>query len=255
LALKEGTYLLALYAQLLLLPDPVNRSLWNDIASMTFFSKAILVILLFLSVVSWATMIYKYLRTRKVNAETNRFLREFRRRRSLDDYYSEAGKYPLAPFAGMLHSAYEEIRGLAGQSKFKSVPGGKVELNDGQLDMVADAIDRAGAEEVARLDTGIIFLATTANASPFLGLLGTVVGIYVAFKDIGSKGTATLGVVAPAIAEALIATAAGLAAAIPALIGYNYFVSRNRVMADRVDNFKSELFSAFKKEIKSLEEV
>ena len=80
-------------------------------------------------------------------------------------------------------------------------------------------------------------------------------GIYVAFKDIGAKGTATLGVVAPAIAEALIATAAGLAAAIPALIGYNYFVSRNRQMADRIDNFKSELFAGFKKEIMTVEEV
>jgi biopolymer transport protein TolQ len=79
------------------------------------------------------------------------------------------------------------------------------------------------------------------------------VGIYVAFKDIGTRGTATLAVVAPAIAEALIATAAGLAVAIPALIGYNYFISKNRLMTERIDNFKSELFSKFKKEIMSRE--
>jgi biopolymer transport protein TolQ len=241
---------------LLFLPDTASRSLWNDISSMTLFSKAILVILLFMSVVSWATMFYKYFRTKKVFAETDRFLREFRRRRSLDDSYNESGRYHLAPFAGMLHSAYDEIKTLTNRLHFSSGnPGKQMVLGDGKMDLIADAIDRAGAEEVARLDTGIIFLATTANASPFLGLLGTVIGIYVAFKDIGAKGTATLGVVAPAIAEALIATAAGLAAAIPALIGYNYFVSRNRQMADRVDNFKSELFSAFKKEIMTVEEV
>jgi len=237
------------------LPDPAGRSLWNDIASMTLFSKGIMALLLFLSVVSWATMIFKYFRSRKLYAEADRFLREFRRRRSLDDSYSEASRYTLAPFAGMLHSAYDEIKTLTDRPRFSSSPTSQIGMTGGQLDMVADAIDRAGAEEVARLDSGIIFLATTANASPFLGLLGTVVGIYVAFKDIGAKGTATLGVVAPAIAEALIATAAGLAAAIPALIGYNYFTSRNRVMADRVDNFKSELFSAFKKEITTVEEI
>ncbi len=238
---------------LLFLPD---ASLWNDILSMTLFSKAILVILLFMSVVSWATMIFKYFKTKKIHYEADRFLREFRRRRSLDESYTEAARHTMAPFAGMLHSAYDEIRNLTGRRQFAGGnPRQQVDLGSGNLDIIADAIDRAGAEEVARLDTGIIFLATTANAAPFLGLLGTVVGIYVAFKDIGTKGTATLGVVAPAIAEALIATAAGLAAAIPALIGYNYFVSRNRQMADRVDNFKSELFSAFKKEIMTIEEV
>ena len=238
-----------------LLPDPAGRSLWNDISSMTFFSKAIMILLLFLSVVSWAIMIMKFFKTRKVNTQTDSFLREFRRRRNLDDSYNNASRYPLATFSGMLHSAYDEIKNLTNRLNFSGNPSKQVGLTDSHMDLIADAIDRAGAEEVARLDSGIIFLATTANASPFLGLLGTVVGIYVAFKDIGSKGTATLGVVAPAIAEALIATAAGLAAAIPALIGYNYYTSRNRLMADRVDNFKSELYSAFKKEIMTIEEV
>jgi len=246
---------IALYLSALLLPDPANRSLWNDISSMTLFSKAILVILLFMSIVSWAIMIFKYLRTKRTYADTERFLREFRRRRSLDDSYSAAGRFGLTPFGGMLHSAYDEIRGLTNRQRFSREESAPATMSDDQLEFVADAIDRAGAEEIARLDSGVIFLATTANASPFLGLLGTVVGIYVAFKDIGAKGTATLGVVAPAIAEALIATAAGLAAAIPALIGYNYFVSRNRQMADRVDNFKSELYSAFKKEMTTVEEV
>ncbi len=237
-------------------PAPGARSLWTDIASMTLFSKIIMAVLLFLSITSWAIMIYKYFKTRRLHAETDRFLREFRRRRNLDDAYNLAGRYSLTPFASMLHSAYDEVRALTDRPRFSGnpTPIGSA-ITESQFDMVADAIDRAGAEEIARLDTGVIVLATTANASPFLGLLGTVVGIYVAFKDIGAKGTATLGVVAPAIAEALIATAAGLAAAIPALIGYNYYVSRNRLMADRIDNFKSELFAAFKKEMTPVEEI
>jgi biopolymer transport protein TolQ len=244
-----------LYALTLGLPDVANRSLWNDIAGMTFFSQVIMIILLFMSVTSWAVMFFKYFKTKRVNIETNRFLGEFRRQHDLNAYYDNAGHYSKSPMAEMLRTAYDEIRNLNGFRHSRSNPSSNTPITDGQLDFVADAIDRAGAEEIARLDTGIIVLATTANAAPFLGLLGTVVGIYAAFKDIGAKGTATLGVVAPAIAEALIATAAGLAAAIPALIGYNYFVSRNRKMADRIDNFKSELFAAFKKEITSVEKV
>lgn len=244
-----------LYSLIPGLPDVANRSLWNDIAGMTFFSQVILVILLFMSVISWAIMFFKYFRTKRMRLETDRFLGEFRRQRNLDDSYRNADHYSRTPFAGMLKSAYDEIRSFSGSGRAsRNIPDNS-QVTDGQLDLIADAIDRAGAEEVAQLDTGIIFLATTANAAPFLGLLGTVVGIYSAFKDIGAKGTATLGVVAPAIAEALIATAAGLAAAIPALIGYNYFISRNRLMADRIDNFKSELFAAYKKESMTIEKI
>ena len=153
----------------------------------------------------------------------------------------------------MLRSAYDELKGLVEKRKYSSNPGNNAEIGEDDFEDVEESIDRAGVDEVLKLESGIIFLATTANAAPFLGLLGTVIGIYVAFKDIGAKGTATLAVVAPAIAEALIATAAGLAVAIPALIGYNYFVSKNRLMTERIDNFKSELFSKFKKEIRSIE--
>lgn len=248
-------------ASILLLPDPGKGSLWEDIAGMTLFSKGIMTILLFMSVVSWAIIVFKYFRTKKIHGQTERFLREFRRRSGMDSFRKMGRTIKSTPLMGMLDTAYDEIRGLVGRSGH-SVRGGttgnpvpRVPVTDDQLDLVADAIDRAGAEEVAHLDTGIIFLATTANSAPFLGLLGTVVGIYAAFKDIGARGTATLGVVAPAIAEALIATAAGLAVAIPALIGYNYFVSRNRLMSDRIENFKSELFSAFRKELDTVEEV
>jgi biopolymer transport protein TolQ len=220
---------------------------------MTLFSKGIMFVLLFMSVISWAIIIYKYFRTKKVYQETDRFLREFRGNPQLDQFYGHSKRYKLSPFSGMLRSAYNELGGLAEKRKYSSNPDSKTEISDEDLEYVQDTIDRAGVDETLKLEKGIIFLATTANAAPFLGLLGTVVGIYAAFKDIGERGTATLAVVAPAIAEALIATAAGLAVAIPALIGYNYYVSKNRLMTERVDNFKSELFSKFKKEILSRE--
>ena len=247
------TYLI--FSQSLLLLNPGRGSLIEDIAGMTLFSKGIMAILLFMSIVSWAIMVFKYFKTRKIHAQSDRFQRGFRRRKSIDDFLGESRGFKLTPFISMLETAYTEIKGIVQRRTYSSNPTSKTHVTDDELDLVADAIDRAGAEGVATLDSGIIFLATTANAAPFLGLLGTVIGIYVAFKDIGARGTATLGVVAPAIAEALIATAAGLAVAIPALVGYNYFVSRNRLMADRIDNFKSELFSAFKKELETIEEV
>jgi len=236
-----------------LLPDPGKGNLWDDIASMTLFSKGIMFVLLFMSVVSWAIIIYKYFRTRKVYSETERFLREIRANPDLDQFYGHSKKYRLTPFSGMLRSAYDELKGLVEKRRYSSNPDSKTEILEEDLEYVEETIDRAGVDEAVKLEKGIIFLATTANAAPFLGLLGTVVGIYVAFKDIGARGTATLAVVAPAIAEALIATAAGLAVAIPALIGYNYFVSKNRHMTERIDNFKSELFSRFKKGIMSRE--
>lgn len=244
-----------IFSQSLLLPDPGKGGLWDDIAGMTLFSKGIMAILLFMSVVSWAIMVFKYFKTRKIHGQTDKFLRQFRKRKGIEDFRGQSRGFRLTPYIGMLETAYAEIKGIVQRRTYSSNPSSKAHVTDEELDLVADAIDRAGAEEVATLDTGIIFLATTANAAPFLGLLGTVIGIYVAFKDIGARGTATLGVVAPAIAEALIATAAGLAVAIPALVGYNYFVSKNRLMADRIDNFKSELFSAFKKELETVEEV
>lgn len=245
---------LLVYLSTMLVPDPGKGNLWEDITGMTPFSKGIMVILLFMSVVSWTIMIWNYFKTRRIHFQTDRFLRKFRAQRDLESFQSSVFK-GATPFYSMLKSAYDEIKGLAERRKYSSNPTARTAIGENDLTLVEEAIDRAGADEVVRQDKGILFLATTANAAPFLGLLGTVVGIYAAFKDIGARGTATLGVVAPAIAEALIATAAGLAVAIPALIGYNYFVSRNRLMADRIENFKSELFATFKKELEIVEKA
>lgn len=243
-----------IYQLIPMVPDPGKGSLWDDIVGMTVFSKAIMTILLIMSVVSWTIMIWNYFKTRKLHFQSDRFIRKFRGRRSLEDF--QGGPYHAGiPFVPMLRTGYDEIRSIVERRKFSSNPSSRTAIGENDLELIQEAIDRAGSDEVVKLDKGILFLATTANSAPFLGLLGTVVGIYAAFKDIGARGTATLGVVAPAIAEALIATAAGLAVAIPALVGYNYFVSKNRLMADKIENFKSELFAAYKKELETVEEA
>jgi len=111
------------------------------------------------------------------------------------------------------------------------------------------ALERSASEEVAALEKYVVFLATTANASPFLGLLGTVVGVMDAFWSIGERGSASLAVVAPGIAEALVATIVGLGAAIPAVIGYNWANNKLKHFYDKASNFNLEFLGRVKKEL------
>jgi len=234
---------------LLLMPDTVaGKKLTDLIIESSVFAKLVLLVLVLFSVISWAIMIYKYSEIKGTMTTTEKFLKEFRRRRSLGASFSSLSQMKKSPMAVMYGNAFIELESLA-SSKDK---GGKIIIDDENLDHIAEAIDRAGTDEALRLEKYVIFLATTANASPFLGLLGTVWGIMESFAQIGVSGTATLAVVAPGIAEALIATIAGLAAAIPALIAYNFFINKLRRIAGEIDNFKSELFSAIKKELSTV---
>lgn len=231
---------------MLFLPDVVaGKKLTDLVIESSLFVKIILLVLVFFSVFSWGIMIYKYFEFRRATSASSNFLREFRRRRSLEKSFSVLSHMKESPYAVMYGAAFVELESLLNPEE----QHGKIPLDDEGLEHVAEAIDRAGTSEVARLEKNVVFLATTANASPFLGLLGTVWGIMESFAQIGVRGTATLAVVAPGIAEALIATVAGLAAAIPAVIAYNYYTNKLRRMALEIDNFKSELFSAFKKEL------
>jgi len=234
---------------LLLLPDVVaGKRITDLIVESSVFAKIVLLVLVLFSIISWAILIYKYFEYKAVFSESKSFLKEFRRRKSLEKSFSSLSRMKKSPMAVMYGAAFIELESLAGIKN----KDGKILIDDDSLDQLAEAIDRAGNTELMRLEKYVIFLATTANASPFLGLLGTVWGIMESFANIGVSGTATLAVVAPGIAEALIATVAGLAAAIPALIAYNFFVNKLRRVAGEVDNFKSELFSAIKKELNTV---
>jgi len=166
----------------------------------------------------------------------------------LSDIFPESKKFRSSTLAEVFRAGYIELGKL---SKSGRSSGGAGDLANGDIpsvelvgvDNVERALNRAAGQEASKLESALGFLATTGSASPFIGLFGTVWGIMNAFRGIGFRGSATLAVVAPGISEALIATAAGLAAAIPAVIFYNYYLSRIRFITQEMDNFSSEFLN------------
>jgi len=206
----------------------------------------VLLVLLLFSVVSWAIIVTKYRSIRKVNAENSLFLDAYMKCSNLADVLPEAKKYSSSTLAGVFRSGYAELvnfakatQGASFRDRDDAVPSPEIK----GLDNVERALNRACSAEATKLETALGFLATTGSASPFIGLFGTVWGIMDTFRGIGFQGSATLAVVAPGISEALIATAAGLAAAIPAVIFYNYYLNRVKLMTLEMDHFASELIN------------
>jgi biopolymer transport protein TolQ len=196
--------------------------------------KFVLLALLAFSIVSWALIVEKWLRFRRMRRHTTAFVKVFREARRPAAVLAAANKCPDSPLAQMYSAAYREFTG-AGEMLERTAHGETFAAE--RLEAVHRALRRTASVEIAKLERFLPFLATTASASPFIGLFGTVWGVMTAFHGIGKEGSAGLAVVAPGISEALIATAAGLAAAIPAVIAYNYFVNRVRVAGVEMDNF------------------
>jgi biopolymer transport protein TolQ len=225
------------------------------VSDMDVFAQIVLIILLFLSVVSWAITFHKIAVFRRTNKETEKFLSLFRKRRSLSEVYLSCVSFRRTPLSQMLEAGFKELEELRrgeknpkGSKEISVVEDLKLGTRKDRLDVIRMTLERVGSEEVNRLEKNIVFLATTGNVSPFFGLLGTVWGITHSFTSIGVRGSASLAVVAPGIAEALIATIVGLAVAIPAVMAYNFFNNKLKVIATQVDNFALELLSAVKKE-------
>lgn len=234
---------------------PFEGTLWGMIKDMDLFAQIVLVILLFLSLVSWAITFQKIALFRRTNAETEKFLSLFRRRPSIPEVYISCIKYRHTPLSNMLEAGFKELDELRAK---KRNPGGNPEvaaveeidsgIRKDKFDVIRMTLERTGQEEINRLEKSIVFLATTGNVSPFFGLLGTVWGIMHSFASIGVRGSASLAVVAPGIAEALIATIMGLAVAIPAVMAYNFFNNKLKLISTQVDNFALEFLAAAKKE-------
>lgn len=191
--------------------------------------KAVLLILLFFSVLSWAIIFYKHRYLSKASKESESFLRVFRAGRETRGLFNAAKNLTLSPPANVFRSVYTE-EGHVNRDEIKRL------------------LRRYEALEIAKLEQYLNFLATTGSTTPFIGLFGTVWGIMNAFRGIGAAGSASLAVVAPGIAEALITTAAGLAAAIPAVVAYNYYLSRARQMIIEMEDFSEELLDFFSRE-------
>jgi biopolymer transport protein TolQ len=214
------------------------------LAAATPVSWVVLAVLFFLSVVCWAIILHKGLQLRMIGRETARFVKIYRESRRFSLVATGAKRARSSPVARVYLAAYGELAG--GPGALPDTMDGPPEPGEEgvpveRLESVQRAMRRVQSSEVERLERYLAFLATTASAGPFIGLFGTVWGIMSSFRSIGSQGAASLAVVAPGIAEALIATATGLAAAIPAVIAYNYFVGRVRHWATEMDNFALEL--------------
>jgi biopolymer transport protein TolQ len=187
-----------------------------------------------------------------VKKENDAFLDIYMKGTKLSEIFPESRKFIDSTVAEVFRSGYTELvkitkvvkESQSGKESGKEMEGpDRLSLEMSRIDNVERALNRARDSESTKLESALGFLATTGSASPFIGLFGTVWGIMDTFKGIGARGSATLAVVAPGISEALIATAAGLAAAIPAVIFYNYYLNRIKSMTQEMDNFSSELLN------------
>jgi biopolymer transport protein TolQ len=214
------------------------------VANLGLLAKFVLLILFSLSVVCWAIIFQKAIQLRTIGRESSRFLKVYRESRRFSLVANGAKRLRASPLARVYLAAYQELGGT-GSPPPDTMDGppepGEDAIGPERLESVQRAMRRIQAVEVERMERYLALLATTASAAPFIGLFGTVVGIIASFQAIGSQGSASLAVVAPGISEALVATAAGLMAAIPAVIAYNYFVGKVRHWATEMDNFALEL--------------
>lgn len=234
---------------MILSADVTTLSFWDLLSHSSFFAAIILLILAFMSIVSWAIIIHKLRLYRAVSSSNEEFIRHFRKRRRLIDAQAVVAPYKASPLFRVLEDGFKDLDMIVAKKKGEgNLQAGLVELNGHDLDAIQKTLERSSNEQIAELEQYIVFLATTANAAPFFGLLGTCWGIMSAFMSIGARGSASLAVVAPGIAEALIATIVGLAAAIPAVMSYNWCRNKLRFITGDLDNFSLEFLSAIQKE-------
>jgi len=201
-------------------------------------AKTALLILLAFSVLSWAVILSKWLLIRRARFQSGRFVHTFRRAQRMQDVASVANQFRPSPLVGVFQGAVEEFKRQMG------LTGGIRNLTS-----IQRAMQIASSEEITRLERNVPWLAITGAVTPFIGLFGTVWGIIDAFHGLGTAGAATLRAVAPGVSEALITTAAGLAAAIPAVIAYNLINASIREFAARNDDFALEMLNLVERQV------
>jgi biopolymer transport protein TolQ len=204
--------------------------------------QAVMVLLAVMFVVCVYIIIYKFLYVRRASGESARFTDSFWRSRDIEQIYKQAQALRNSPISQMFVAGYTELAKLASDENLRGD-------REGNLANIERALRRAQTVEITKLETGVPFLATTGSAAPFIGLFGTVIGILFAFIEISEStaGAASLKVVGPHIAEALFATAIGLVAAIPAVMAYNYFMRRIRVLRSEMETFEQDYLNIIKR--------
>ena len=212
--------------------------------------SAVLALLVLSSLGSWTIIFRKALHLRRAREQSAQFLETFWRSKRLDQIYSAAEKLPFSPVAQVFRAGYVELSKVT-QTTQSTQPTQEESMHEhlGGFENVERALGRAANAELTTLESSIPFLGTTAAAAPFVGLFGTVWGIMGAFRDIYQVGNANLATVARPISEALIATAVGLFAAVPALVAYNAFNSSIRVLENEMRNFSADFLNIIKRHI------
>ena len=246
--LGSPIFALLLQAQSGAAPADSNSSILGLIARSGPISKAVLLILALMSVGSWAIVLYKIWVFRRAERQSTSFLDVFRRSSKFSEVQAVCRTLTDSPLVGLFQSGYAELtaqlRHAAPPEDLAANPkGGAARPMLKSLASVDRALMRASVVEVNKLESRITFLATVASISPFVGLFGTVIGIMMSFQMIGETGSTNLASVGPGIAEALIATAAGLVAAVPAVVAYNHFSNRVRLFASQMDDFAMEFLN------------
>jgi len=203
--------------------------------------QVVMILLAIMFVICVYIIIYKTMYLRRASVESSRFTDSFWRSRDIEQIYKQAQALRNSPVSLMFVAGYTELAKLASDENLKGD-------REGNLANIERALRRSQTVETTKLESGVSFLATTGSAAPFIGLFGTVIGILFAFLEISdAAAAATLKVVGPHIAEALFATAIGLVAAIPAVVAYNYFMRRIRVLRSEMDTFEQDYLNIIKR--------
>jgi biopolymer transport protein TolQ len=213
-----------------------QASSWNLIVGAGPMVKFVMLVLVLASVFCWAIILAKYFVFKEAKKETELFLDRFYEGENWDQLMKGMESYSNSPLAHLFRAACHEIEKGGGKGKESLA-----------FENVIRSLRRAITAETTRLEKAVYFLATTGSTAPFIGLFGTVWGIMTSFQNIGSTGVANLAVVAPGISEALIATAMGLAAAIPAVVAFNYFQARVRLFTSEMESFSSDFINMIKR--------
>lgn len=210
----------------------------------------VMITLLLFSIISWSIVFMKARHFRRVRNQSGEFLNEFWASSNLSEASSITDDFPFSPEAAVFTAGYNELQ------KINRIRTRKEATNQETLDMQLATIDnlqramrKAESQEISKIAKSLSFLATTGSAAPFIGLFGTVWGIMASFHDIGVRGSASLAVVAPGISEALVATAAGLAVAIPAVVFYNHYSSKLDDVDNNVQNFTTDLLNLVERDL------
>lgn len=213
----------------------------------------VMLTLLLFSIVSWSIVFMKSRLFRKVKIDSEDFLETFWSSSNLSAAHKSAQEFEFSPEAAVFAAGYSELQKI---NKIRNRKDGyeapeSLDMQLATMDNLKRAMRKAHLQHIGQLGSSLPFLATTGSATPFIGLFGTVWGIMASFHDIGQRGSASLAVVAPGISEALVATAAGLAVAIPAVIAYNHFSNKLDGVDSEIDHFSTDFLNLVERDLLS----